>query len=458
MKKILLIALLGFTLISNAQDFKKISNLVLLKQIEQAKVELDKIMSDPKVQSKPDGWFWKTKIYAFFYNDSILSLKYPKSEVTADEAFKKYVSLDPSLKLLKAPENMGQDALFYMYSQSFNNGIVTFTAKKWDSAFYYFSLAVDYSDVIFQNKFSKNQNQAFDTTSILYAGYSAQNAQKSSGAVKNFDRLITNNISGQSYIDIYRYCLINSIDNKDSISFYKYLNFSKSKFPKEDWEDYELSYFNKNYTSAQKSELYDKEDATGGMSAKKYLQYGETFDNMSREGKETSDSIKTKYLLKAADAFKKAFNLSPDGLTAFNAGIMYYNIFGIYDDKVSQYRRALQELNSDRVVEKDPKKKAVSDAKFKAQSDSLKAQRSNLEKPMADAADSSIFWLEKEFAILKDKSDKSREEKNCLNKSVDYLANVYSYKREKSRGKDPKAYDTYDAKFKTYDELHDTFK
>jgi len=460
MKKVLLIAMMVVAISSIAQDFKKVSNLVLLNQIEPAKVELDKIMADPKAQSKPDGWFWKTKIYAYCYNNAALNSKYPNSQTIADEAYQKYVALDPSLKLLKTPEYSGQDAIFNLYAPSFNNGIATFNLKKWDSAYYYFSFATKYSDIIFQNKFNKNLNQAFDTTSILYAGYSAQNAQKPEAAVKNYSRLISNNIGGPTYIDIYKYCLINSIDNKDEASFKKYLDYSKAMYPKEDWEDYEINYFNKNYTLAEKSAMYDKEDAAGTLTEKKYLQYGDIFANMSKEDKESLDSLKQdEYLHKAADAFKKAFyKNNTDGISAFNVGVIYYNIFGNYDDKASQARRALQELNSNRVVEKDPKKKAISDSKFKLQADSLKNQRIALEKPMADVSDSSIFWLEKEISVLKDKTDKSREEKNCLNKSVDYLANIFSYKREKARGKDPKAYDEYDAKYKVYDGLHDTFK
>ena len=459
MKKVLLIALVGMNVvITSAQKFDKVSSASLLKQYETAKTELDKLMADPKAQAKADAWFWKTKIYAGFYSDAALKAKYPNSQVIADEAFQKYQSIDPSLKLLK--ENNGQDALFNLYAPSFNNGIATFNAKNWDSAYYFFSFAVKYSDVIFQHKFSTNLNQAFDTTSILYAGFAAQNSKNADNAMKCYDRLISNKIGGASYIDIYRYALVNSISNKSEADFKKYLGYSKDMYPKEDWEDYELSYFRKNYTLAEKSSMYDKEDAAGTMSANRYLQFGDIFANIPKEEKETLDSAKqNEYLHKSADAFKKANLKNPsDGIAAFNAGVIYYNIFSLQDDNVSQVRRALQDLNSNRVIEKDPKKKLASDAKFKAQSDALKAQRIELEKPMIANADSSIIWLEKAFNLLKDKSDRSGIEKNCLMKSVDYLSNIFIYKRDKFRGKDLKAFDDNDAKFKYYDALHDKYK
>jgi len=458
MKKVLLMSLISITMVASGQKFDKVSTPAIMKQYEVAKVELDKLMADPKAQAKADGWFWKTKIYAGFYSDPALRLKYPNSQVIADEAYQKYQSIDPSLKLLK--ENNGQDALFNLYAPSFNNGIATFNAKNWDSAYYYFSFAVKYSDIIFQHKFSTNQNQAFDTTSILYAGFAAQNSKNAENAVKSYDRLISNKIGGTTYIDIYKFTLVNAINNKNEADFKKYLTFSKDMYPNEDWEDYELSYFRKNFTLAEKASMYEKEDAEGTMSANRYLQYGDIFANIPKEEKETLDSAKqNEYLLKSGDAFKKASLKNPsDGIAAFNAGVIYYNIFSIQDDKVSQAKRALQDLNSNRVIEKDPKKKAASDAKFKVQSDALKNQRIEFEKPMLANADSSIIWLEKAYNILKDKADRNGVDKNCLIKSIDYLSNIYIYKRDKYRGKDLKAFDDNDAKFKFYDALHDKYK
>ena len=453
MRKLLFIALIGLTLNSGAQDFKNVSKLVLLNQFEPAKIELDKLMTDPKSEAKPNGWFYKFKIYSVFYKDEKLKAKYPNAETIADEAFQKYLSIDPAIKFLR--ENNGQDALYNIYATSFNRGIGTFNDKNWDSAFYYFSYAVKYSDIIFQNKFSTNQNQAFDTTSILYAGYSAQNSKKQEAATKYYDRLITSKIGGKLYLDIYKYSLVYCINSKNQELFDKYFSASKAMYPEVDWEDYELSYFNKNFTLQQKSDLYDKEDAAGTISAKRYLQYGDVFARISKEESAGLDSLKQdSYLRKAAEAFKKAFYKDQtNGISAFNAGVIYYNIFGIYDEKASQSRRALQELNSS--AEADPKKKAS--PQFKAKAESLKNQRIALEKPLNEAADSSIIWLEKEYTILKDKKDRSKEESNCLGKSVDYLSNIFMFKRDKARGKDLKAFDEYDAKFKVYDVLHGKF-
>ena len=65
-----------------------------------------------------------------------------------------------------------------------------------------------------------------------------------------------------------------------------------------------------------------------------------------------------------------------------------------------------------------------------------------------------IESIDKAYNILKDKPTKSRTENNVLSKSVDFLANMYTIKRDKFRGKDAKQFDLYDAKFKEFDALH----
>jgi hypothetical protein len=458
MKKNALLALFFIAITTvQAQNFDKVRTMVMLGKSEDAKTELDKIMNDPKAQAKPDGYMWKGKLYGNFYKDDKLRAKYPTADAISYEAYQKYISLEPSLKLMK--DNNAMDGLFDVYGVSFNAGIANFNGKKWDSATYYFANAVKFSDILFQQKLTSS-SAPFDTTSILYAGYSAQNAKNNKTAMLYYNRLMDAKVSGKDNIDIYRYALQIASENKDKAGFDKYLALAKEVYNKEDWEDYEIDYMNKNYTLEEKTAMYEKEDAAGTLSVGKYLQFGDMFANIPKEAKEKMDSVTLdKYQHKAAEAFSKAAKKDPtDGIAAFNTGIIYYNIFNVYDDRTSNARRALQELTSNyndkSKLEKDPKKKAAMAAAFKTESDVLKKQRTDVEVPAMQHVDLSIEYLEKAYAVLKDKTGKSKTESSILNKSVDFLANLYAYKRDKSSGKDPKAYDAYDAKFKLYDGLH----
>ena len=72
--------------------------------------------------------------------------------------------------------------------------------------------------------------------------------------------------------------------------------------------------------------------------------------------------------------------------------------------------------------------------------------------------DASIEWITKSFDVLKDKEKLERTEKSVASKSVDFLATLYAYKRDKLRGKDQKASDEADLKFNIYDKLHDKYQ
>ncbi|MFC4230935.1 tetratricopeptide repeat protein [Parasediminibacterium paludis] len=464
MKKIVVLSLLALTFqITKAQDFKKLEIITALPgKLEDAKTELDKIMADPKAQVKPDGYLWKAKIYSSMNADAKLQAKYPDAFKIADEAFTKYVELDPSLKLLK--EKNQAEAATNLYSSAYKDGVRTFNNKVWDSAAVYFNYAVKYSDILFSNKLLKS-DAPFDTTAILYAGYSAQNAQKVDDAVKFYTRLINANVKDAGFTELYKYVLLQYIKKNNKAEFDKYLAISKKAFPKEEWDDYEAEFINKNFSLADKVAAYEKEVAAGTLTAAKYSQYADVFVNIPKEDKDKMDSLTLiGYQFKALDAYKKACELDPnDGIAHFNAGIIYYNLYGVYEDRVAENKRALRDFVAAHVVEKDPKKKPAAETKYKEQVDALKKLNTDLEKPMTEMADGGISYIEKSYTILKDKpnlangkdlTEKEKVERVCLRKSVDILANMYAVKRDKAAGKDPKAYDAYDAKYKLYDSLH----
>jgi hypothetical protein len=475
MKQFLLCALLaaGTMQMVSAQDLKKVQTAVLLKQWENAKVEVDKAMADPKQNTKPEAIYWKARVYSAIAADAQLRTKYPSSLKDADEALQKYIAVDPAFAQVK---DKGADPFFDVYSTSYSTGVKLFNDKKWDEAATSFTNAVKYSDLIFQNKWA-NSGIPFDTTSILYLAYSYQNGQKPDEAAKTYGRLADAKVAGESYIDLYKFLAAHYTATKNEALFQKYVGIGKELYPKYAWDEFEIDYMDQNLTLAQKTALYDKESAAGTLSELKLLQFGDIFVSLKNKEKGLDSAQLLMYSLKAADAYKKAFAKNPqNAIAAYNTGIIYYNIYGEYDDVYASNIRAMQGLNADRPVEKDPKKKAAADAALKAKVDPIKAANAAIEKPLMDNLDLSIEWLEKSYLSLKesrekslnDKTEKTKEEqdklkekerteKSILNKSVDFLANLYAYKRDRVRGKDLKAMDAYEAKYKEYDALHGKF-
>ncbi len=502
---VIMLTLVGMFTFSKAQD-KLFVNMLLNypANLPKAKAEIDKIMADPKNQGKVEGWLWKSRVYAEIYFTESLQSTYPDAGNIAFESFKKYESLEPSYKQLgevaswrpldliyvtgfnqgrkffddaskfnnpikeksdlmnrtkirlenKTTDSMNLKEVYYNANKS-KDSLTEIQSKLWDSSYHYFVAAAYMGDIIAQKDLRKT-GAKLDTMSVVYAGYAAQNAKKEVEATKYYAKLIDIRANGDEYKDVYTYTLVHYANIKDAENFNKYLAISKEVYPKGEWDDYEFDFLNKAYNMQQKEEQYDKQDATGTLSARKYLLFGQMFSEIMKEEKAILDSSKKAYYeKKSASAYIKAFEKDNTlGLAAFNAGVIYYNEYSILDDRYRANIKILQDLNSNRIVEKDPKKRLAADTKYKADVDAVKKINQEVDKQMSEAVDMSINWLEKSFNSLNAQETKDRTTHNCLNKSVDWLANLYQYKSQKVKGKDMKAYDVFDAKYKQYDALH----
>lgn len=455
MKKIFMLVLLTASLqLVHAQDLKKVTTNFLLAKMDDAKTEIDKVAADPKQQGKPEVLYWKARVYGAIFKDPTLSAKYPNARQDAEAAYKAYMAADPAFAVVK---EKGADGFFDMYSTAFNAGIKSFNDKKWDQAAKDFTLAVEFSDYIFKNKWSSG-NQSFDTTSILYEGYAYQNGSKPADAAKCYMRLADGKVGGATYMDMYKFLANHFTVAKDEANFNKYLAIAKELYPKFEWEEFESEYIDQNLTLAEKTALYDKEDAAGSLTESKYLQFGDIFSNAHIKDKSMDSATEAKYSQKAADAFKKAFaKNSKNAVASYNVAVIYYNFYLMMDDKYAANLRAMRAINAEKPTEKDPKKKAAVEAQYKQKNEPYLQANATLEKPLLENLNISLEWLEKTYEILKDKSDRSTVEKAIINKTVDFLANLYAYKRDRARGKDLKAMDEYDAKFKVFDALHDKY-
>ncbi|MEI6086031.1 MAG: hypothetical protein WCR66_00485 [Bacteroidota bacterium] len=459
MKKLQLLSMIVLIALgTNAQDFKKVQTALLLNKLEDAKTEIDKLVTEPKAQAKAETYYYKSRVYAALIKDPVASKKYPNLVADADAAVQKLLAMDPGFVQIK---EKGPDAIFDLYSYGFNNGIRSFNGKSWDSACVYFGLAVTYSDILFKNKLTKDTTMAFDTTSILYAGYSGQNATKPEFAVKYYKRLADAKVATDGYLDVYKFLVITYMNDKNEVDFRKYLAVARKVYPKENWDDYEIEYIDRNFNLADKVAYYDKAEAAGTLTEMQYLQFGEIFVNVKHDTKDKTkyDSVQLDgYEKKGVEAYKKGYaKNTQNAIASYNVGVIYYNNFGLLDDKVAANIKQIQTINGTRPSEKDPKKKAVIDAKFKTLTDPYFKATADLMKPINENLDQAIDWLEKTYVIEKSKTTKTSTDKSIGNKTVDFLANMYQYKSDQVRGKDPKAYDAFDAKYKLYDGEHDKF-
>jgi hypothetical protein len=304
----------------------------------------------------------------------------------------------------------------------------------------------------------RKNNGALDTLPILMAGYSAQNAQKIKEALAYYSIAADAKFGGQNDVDMYRYILIGYSDLKDKNNFEKYYTLTQSMYPQLNFEEYKLDFINKNLSLDEKLQMYQTEDAKGSLSGLGYLEFGVMFSNFKKDEKVAIEKDEEKKVLlqnTAIAAFKKSYAKNNDTLAAFNIGVLYYNRQNDYEEKRMANVKTMQDINTNKTVEKDPKKKVAADAKIKAQIEPLKKANAELETKVQADADNAIEWLERAYTVWKDKTDKTRIEKQSFKNTVQFLGILFETKRDKVKGKDPKAFDTFDAKSKIYFALFD---
>ena len=454
MKKLLGVLTIFFAMQTvQAQDFEKVKTLLLLGKTDEAKTDYDKILAKKaNLVGTAAAYYWKSKIYSTYHKDAV---KYPNAYNETKTALEQYIKAEPSLQLAK---DNGQEPFFDIYIKCFKNGVDSFNVKAWKGAADCFIDVVKYSDIIFTQGWASSK-QKFDTTALIYAGYSSQNAGNLEETIFYYKKLLDNKVATPELVDVYRYLLIQLIDKKDKVQFDTYLALSIAAYPNESWVEYSTDYIDKNLSIDEKVAMFDKLVAGGTISELESQMFGDMFmSGKNAEGlsQENSD----KYIAKASEAYKKAYTMNTKNYAAaFNAGISHYNAFSVLDEKVSVNLKALQTINSTKpVAPKDPKKKAAFDAFYKAKIDSVRKINTSLEAPIKESVDAAIEWIDKAFNVIKDKEKLEKGEKNVALRSVDFLATLYAYKRDKARGKDQKVFDEFDAKFNIYDQLHDKYQ
>lgn len=429
MKRIFLsVVLVSFGLLSHAQ-YKDLEKAYLLKRYEDAKKEVDKLMVDAKTKDKKETYMWKANVYGQLFSDPAFADKYANAGFEAYDALNQYRGGDTSTAWAKS--NLA--LLDALYGTFWKLGVNSFNAQKWDSAFTYFVIAEDMGDVISRGGFTTTP-QKVDTIRAFFAGAAAQNSGRKAEAVKYYKKLADEKVNDADYQDLYKYLLIYYMDKKDEAAFNRYLQLASEIYPanKSVWSEFKYQYVADNLSPEEMMTRYKQEDAAGKLKQEDYAGYGQALGNTIKSNNQEIDSttlIEMKRL--SADAFKKSFATSGNGIDAFNAAIMYYNEWAALDDKYFANRGATP---------------------------ALKAKRDAIEKDQHVVADVALEWMKKAYDALKEKQNRARIETQTLNRSIDFLANLYMWKRDKQKGKSPKDYDAYDAKYKFFDSEHGKYK
>ncbi|WP_162923620.1 hypothetical protein [Arachidicoccus soli] len=427
-------------------DKGKLELLLAQKKYEDAKTLIDGVLADPKNQDNKDALTYKAVIYSDLSRDSATKDKYPDALNVASTTLNQLQENTPDTaafnKLMR--EDLGINAISAVYSNCFNTGKDAFGKSQWDTAYTQFKTAAHWANYITQNGFSQNPDRnAIDTFTVLYVGFAAQNASgfdsekgfknpaMADSAMAIYTMLADRKIAIPDMAAMYQFMIQYYQYKKDKANVSKYLALAKGYYPKQLplWNQLETTQMLAGGDYSEVIKNYKAKDAAGSLSEMQYVELGETLAKAQRDSKDTAVVSEAGVL--AIDAYEKAFAKSPKGLYAFNAGVLNYAEFSKLDDDFYKSR---------------------------GEGAALKAKRDAIQKSQMPLADTAITWLTKAYEILSAKTDRDKSETISLNRAVDIIANLYSWKMDKARGHDTTAYDKAETGFKKFDALHNTFQ
>lgn len=242
MKKFSLFSLLIFcSFFTIAQSLDDINEMINKKQFKNAKDAIDKYLSDPKNNNKPDGLYYKGRIYnSLSYDSSLAKKDVYDLKLQAFDAFKKYQQLDDKDVRMKVEQYQSYLDLYFGY---YDLGATLFNAKDYTGAYESFRKALDIKDFILGKQYVYTQAKLYplDTALVLNAAIAATQAKNIDNALVYYRKLTDANVAGKGYEEVYEYLADYYAKKEDTVNLQPILEKAKRLYPQNGfWNELEL--------------------------------------------------------------------------------------------------------------------------------------------------------------------------------------------------------------------------
>lgn len=234
-KLVVMMAFLTSAAFTFGQSLDDINDMLGKSEYRKAKEGIDKFLSDPKNAAKPDGWYFKGRVYNSLSKEtSVLPAEAYKLKVDAFEAFKKYQVLDPKDIRFKL-ENYA--SYIDLYNGLFDVGAADFEKKDFTSAAEAFKSALVVEDYARGKGYEYNgfRFPVLDTSLILNVAIALKQAGKMDDAVGYYRKLTDANINKEQYKDVYVQLVDYYYTKGDNANMQAIMEKGKQLYPGTDW-------------------------------------------------------------------------------------------------------------------------------------------------------------------------------------------------------------------------------
>ena len=392
-----------------AQSVDKAKQLYKDGKYTDAKTQIDLALSNPKNQKNAEAWYTELKVYNALAASDQLRAQFPGARDTAFIALKTYVDLDEKDKKLLLLQMDGYKPVNEIYQGYFQVGAADYNAGKYTDALQNFEGAIGASTYMTSKGWTK---LPIDTTSTLYAGISAEKAQKKDTAAIYYGKLADagiSSINGTNMIDIYKWLVDYYNNKKDEANTGKYLRLAEAKYPDDlFWPSTRLDIYRER---GNKDSLWMEYDSVTAKFPKNHLFFFNYGLELYQFANDTSSGHRPAnydtLISKATEEMKKCLELQPDyPQAALVLGQIYYNTA----------------IDMQAATKKIPGK-APEDIK----------KRADLRIAAGKKFDEAIPYFEQVDKDLGSKGKLKMEEKSTLKDAYDLLTNIYTDKNIKDK-------------------------
>jgi len=404
MKKMFLTALLAVVgFLSQAQKLEKAKDLLTRKKYTDAKTEIDNVLAVDKNKTSSDAWYIKAKIYGAIANDSTLKSTVPDARNTAFEAMKQYLELENKEKDA-AKKNIqltldNNAPLVEMYSGYSKDAASFYNASNYNDALVNFKKSLEVFDLMAARGLI---NMKLDTTTTLYAGISAEKAQKPDDAAVYYGKIAENKAKGEGFVEIYKW-LADYYRRKDDVAnANKFATLGKEVYPNDPfWTGFELDLAREKGT---KDDLFKKYEQVIKENPDNYLflfNYGVELYQTGYDPDATKRPSNSKELIeKAVEVMTKTLEKKPDYA---NANMVLGQIFYNQGVEINNENKNIRPQNGVKLTPDQLKKK-----------DELRAETSK-------KFDQAVPYLTKVDEVLDSQGKLKMEDKDNLKNALDLL-------------------------------------
>ena len=418
MKKVLLIVLLAATgLASFAQKLDKAKDLLTKKKLADAKTEIDGVLAVEKNQAISDAWYQKAKIYLAISSDSTLKTATPDARGTAYEALKKYMELESKEKDEKkrylSLTLEGNQPLIDVYSGYSKDGASFYNAGNYNDALSNFKRCLEVFEVLKERNIV---NIKLDTTTNLYAGISAEKANKPDEAATYYSKIAEAKAKSEGFVEIYKWLADHYRQKNDIATAQKFSALGKEVYPQDlFWTGFDLEMLSDKGT---KADLFKKYEEVIKENPDNHVYMFNYAVEMYKEGYQedvTKRPANSKELIeKASEMMKRSLEKKPDYANAnmVMGQILYNQGVDINTENKAIRPQGGVKLTPDQLKKKEELRQQVI-AKF----------------------DQAIPYFEKVDELLDKQAKLKMDEKEILKNALDLLITVNEEKTNQLESK-----------------------